>query len=85
MTQFICTAIIIALIACWLILFITKIGVREYVQVHAPRLISQLFDCDFCLSWWICLGLAIIFSLIIGNFVLVLSAFCATPLTRYYL
>lgn len=85
MVDFICAAIIIALIACWVILFITKTGAREYIQVHAPKLISQMFSCDFCLSWWLCLLLAICFSIGTGNPIIILCAFCATPITRYYL
>lgn len=85
MIEFVCTAIIIALIACWVILFITKTGAREYIQVHAPKLISQMFSCDFCLSWWLCLLLAICFSIGTGNPVIILCAFCSTPIARYYL
>lgn len=85
MIQFICAAIIIALIACWVILFITKIGLREYLQVHSTKVISQMFSCDFCVSWWLCLLLSVCFSIGAGDPVLLFCAFCATPITRYYL
>ena len=53
MKEFIFAAVIIALLASWLILFITKIKAREWVQVHGTRFIADLFGCDFCLSWWL--------------------------------
>ena len=49
MSNFVLTTVIIALIACWIMLFIGKTGIREYVQVHAKRkLIAEMFSCDFC-------------------------------------
>ena len=85
MIEFLCAAVIIALISCWVILFITKTGAREYVEVHAPTLISKMFGCDFCLSWWLCLFFSLCFAIGTGNPVITLCAFCATPITRYYL
>ena len=85
MIDFICATVITALLSCWVILFITEVGLREYIQVHAPKLISDLFACDFCLSWWLCLFFATCFGVGTGNAVLIFCAFCSTPITRYYL
>lgn len=85
MVDFIAATIIIALLASWIILFIGKTGTREYIQVHSPKLISQMFSCDFCLSWWLCLIWAVLFSLEAGNPVLLLTSFCATPIARHIL
>lgn len=83
MRRFLIVAIIIALIVSFVILFITKIGWREKIQVHAPKLISDLFSCTFCLSWWLSLLIAICFVIILGDLRLILASICATPIARY--
>lgn len=86
MIDFILTTVIIALIVCWIMLFIGKTGIREYVQVHAKRkLIAEMFSCDFCLSWWLCLFFSLIFAASMGDPIMAACAFCATPITRYLL
>lgn len=53
-------AVIISLASAFIILFIGKIGLRDYVISHSPvKLISQLFSCDFCLSFWVSLFISI--------------------------
>lgn len=83
MLDFVLSAIIIATLASWIVLFITKIGLREYVQIHGSKIVAELFSCDFCLSWWVCLMLSVICSIITGDLTMVLCAFCATPISRY--
>lgn len=84
MTNFLCAAIIIALIACWIILFMRKTGVIEWVQVHAKqKIIADLFNCSFCLCWWVSLITAIIFAITFKEPVLLLCPFCATPVARF--
>jgi len=75
--------ITLALGATFILLFIQKIGVREWVQIHGPKLISKLFNCDFCLSFWICVVLSIIFyTFVCKEIEVVLYPFLATPLVR---
>lgn len=83
--NFLILAIITALLACWIILFISKTGIREYVQVNAPKKLSELFECDFCLSWWTCLFLALCASFFFSDWRLTFIPFCAAPITRYLL
>lgn len=83
MVDFVTNTVIISLLACWAILTLGKTGVREYVVVHASRLVSEMFGCDFCLSWWTCLLFSAIFSITTGDASLLLCAFCAAPLTRH--
>ena len=82
MIEFLCAAVIIALISCWVILFITKTGAREYVEVHAPKLISKMFGCDFCLSWWLGVILSAALAIGIGEWIYLCCPFFSTPLTR---
>lgn len=84
MVEFICAAIIIALVACWVILFMRKIGLIEWVQVHSKiKLIADLFSCNFCLCWWICVIIAIFFAITLKEPVLLLCPFCSTPVARF--
>lgn len=83
--NFLILTIITALLACWIILFISKAGIREYIQVNAPKKLSELFECDFCLSWWICLFIAICAMIFFDDWRLIFIAYCAAPITRYLL
>lgn len=85
MIQFVSVTFIIAMAACWLILLSDKTGIRDNVIIHAPKLISQMFSCDLCLSWWVCLFFSICFSVGMGDPVILLTAVCAAPFTRFYL
>lgn len=75
-------AIATALIAAFIILLITKTGAREWVQVHGSRLISQMFNCDFCLSFWTGFVVSGGAALITGNPFILLMPILSTPLTR---
>lgn len=83
MTDFVMTVAIIALVASWVVLFIGKTGIREYAIVHSPKFLSEMFGCDFCLSWWICFVLSVLSMVFTGNAVHLLCAFCAAPLARF--
>ena len=82
MMNFILLTIIIALFSCFVILFIEKIGYRELMQVRAPKLIAELFSCDFCLSWWTNLIVALVFCVMEGELYFICLAVAATPITR---
>ena len=70
--------IYIALAAAFVILLIGKLGVRDSIIARAPKLISKLFDCDFCLSFWTSVILAIFFS----EFNILFIPIISTPITR---
>ena len=55
----------IALFAAFGIMLISKLGLRDMIIADAPKLLSMLFECDFCLSWWTCLALSILVILFI--------------------
>lgn len=82
MIDFVLLTIIIALFSCFVILFIEKIGYRELMQVRAPKLIAELFSCDFCLSWWINLIITSIFCVMECEWYFICCAIAATPITR---
>lgn len=74
--------IYIALAAAFAILLIGKLGVRDEVITRAPMLISQLFDCDFCLSFWTSLILAIILAIFFNEMSIIFIPIISTPITR---
>jgi hypothetical protein len=74
--------IYIALAAAFAILLIGKLGVRDEIIARAPKLISQLFDCDFCLSFWTSLILAIILAIFFNEMSIIFIPIISTPITR---
>lgn len=82
-------ALLIAGIASFILLFMEKTGLRNYIINKSPILISKLFSCDFCLSFWTCLFFAILGSFIplfeLRIWMRIISVLIATPLTRVLL
>lgn len=74
--------IYIALAAAFDILLIGKLGVRDEIITRAPKLISQLFACDFCLSFWTSLILAIILAIFFNEMSIIFIPIISTPITR---
>lgn len=71
-----------ALAAAFVILLIGKLGIRDNIIAKAPKLISQLFDCDFCLSFWTSLILAIILAIFFNEMSIIFIPIISTPITR---
>lgn len=77
--------IIVALITTFIVLLISKIGLRDFIITEGPEKVSQLFSCDFCLCFWIGLTITLIAHFVVGwPFTLILPA-CSTPMARYLL
>lgn len=77
--------IIVALITTFIVLLISKIGLRGFIITKGPEKVSQLFSCDFCLCFWIGLTITLIAYFVVGwSFTLILPA-CSTPIARFLL
>lgn len=74
--------IIIALTAAFVLLLLKKTGVINWLQLHGNDIIHELASCDFCLSFWICLLLSAIASVIRSNYEYLIFAILSTPITR---
>lgn len=74
--------IYIALAAAFVILLIGKLGIRDNIIAKAPKLISQLFDCDFCLSFWTSLILTVILAIFFREMNILFIPIISTPITR---
>jgi len=73
----------VSCLAAFFILLITKLGIREFVQTFGNKLFSDMFNCDFCLSFWT----GLIVTLFLATFVsigawVILVPFIATVITR---
>jgi hypothetical protein len=83
LSEFVAVAIIIATVDGWLLTLGYKWGVIEWLQSHAPNdLIWQLFNCQYCLSWWSGLLLSGVAALIGGCWWWLLCAFVSTKITQ---
>ena len=76
-------ALYIALIVAFGILLIGKLGIRDKIISRAPKLISKLFDCDFCLSFWSSVILAIILALFLSEPIFFITPIISTPIIRF--
>lgn len=82
MASFVILVLVLATVAAFGIMLISKLGLRDMAIVEAPKPISQLFECDFCLSWWTCFFLSLLTAAIRHDPTPILAAVVATPLTR---
>lgn len=77
--------IIVALIAAFIITLSKKLGIVEHVQVHGSEFFAEMFNCDFCLSWWTSVAVALVFCVGTGNAMLLVVPFCSTMICRFLL
>lgn len=75
-------AVITALVATFFLLLAYKWGAIEWLQVHGNNFVSQLANCTFCLSWWMCLLVSMIFIIESRDWSLLIVPVVATPITR---
>lgn len=74
--------IMVALMAAFAVLLMKKWGIAEYFQVHGNKFFSQLFSCDLCMSFWVCLVLSLALVIVYSDPWLIIIAIPATPVTR---
>lgn len=72
----------IALSSAFIILLIGKTGVRDSIIMTSPKLVSGLFSCDFCLSFWISLAMAAVMAFFTWDPCYLLAPVLTTPITR---
>ena len=74
--------VFVALVAAFMVLLVKKWGIAEWMQVHGDRVISQLFSCDFCMSFWSAIVILAFLAGYTDDGWLLLLACCTTPITR---
>lgn len=75
-------AVITALIATFFLLLAYKLGAIEWLQVHGNDFFSKLANCTFCLSWWMCLAVSMIFIFDSRDLSFLIIPVIATPIAR---
>ena len=79
----VCNVILLALCATFILLLITKLGWREKGQIYAPKLISDMFNCDFCISFWTCFVLSVLLFIFVDrDWIVLLYPVFASPIVR---
>ena len=71
-----------ACLAAFLLLLGKKWGIVERMQVHGNRFFSAMAHCDFCLSWWLGVLIAVLLALLAAEWRMLLLPFFTTPLAR---
>lgn len=77
--------IYVALASAFAILLIGKLGIRDSIIAIAPMPVSKLFECDFCLSFWASLILAVILAIFFREISILFIPILSTPITRILL
>lgn len=75
-------ALCVGCAVAFFILLIGKLGLRDLIILKAPVLISKLFECDFCLSFWLSLLFAIIFAIDLSNAAILFTPIVSTVIAR---
>lgn len=74
--------ILVSLSSAFVILLMGKTGVRDGVIAKAPALVSKLFSCDFCLSFWTSVVIVAAAIAVTGDISLAAVPIFSTPITR---
>ena len=73
--------VIAATLSAYLLILAAKWKVVEWMQVRGWKWLSDLANCDFCLSWWINVAICIVAWLVMGDVLWLVVPFFATMLT----
>ena len=77
--------ILVALVVTFTIQLAEKRGYRDFVIDHTKGLLQQMFQCDFCLGFWISTLFSIILAFVLGYWYIIAMPVFTTPLVRYML
>lgn len=74
--------VIAATLSAYLLILAAKWKVVEWMQVKGWKWLSDLANCDFCLSWWLNVIVCLVAAVVTGNTMWIAVPFFATMLTR---
>lgn len=74
--------VIAATLSAYLLILAAKWKMVEWMQVRGWKWLSDLANCDFCLSWWVNVIVCLVAALVTGDTMWVAVPFFATMLTR---
>ena len=76
---------IILMVACaaaFVVLLVKKWGIAEWMQVHGDRILSELFSCDLCMSFWASVMISFALLCMTEDLTVLLVPIFTTPITR---
>lgn len=82
MACFLISIILIALASAFVLTLAYKWGVIEWMQVHGYKIISQMANCDFCLSFWSNVIVCMVVMLVVDDVTIGLAPVFSTMITR---
>lgn len=82
MACFLISIILIALASAFVLTLAYKWGVIEWMQVHGDKIISQMANCDFCLSFWSNVIVYMVVMLVVDDVTIGLAPLFSTMITR---
>ncbi len=82
MACFLISVILIALASAFVLTLAYKWGVIEWMQVHGDKIISQMANCDFCLSFWSNVIVCMVVMLVVDDVTIGLAPVFSTMITR---
>lgn len=77
--------ILIALLTAFIVLMLSKLGIRDYLINTLSGLLQQLFECDFCLSFWVSFIISLCLAICCKDITFLVIPFFSTPITRFLL
>lgn len=82
-------AFLVSLLAAFIILTGNKTylryKLRDKCDIWHMSLIAKMLDCDFCLSFWLSVLIAIALAVLSHEYYLFVLPFLSTPLARYWI
>lgn len=82
MACFLISIILIALASAFVLTLAYKWGVIEWMQVYGDKIISQMANCDFCLSFWSNVIVCMVVMLVVDDVTVGLAPLFSTMITR---
>lgn len=76
---------IILMVACaaaFMVLLAKKWGIAEWMQVHGDRILSELFSCDLCMSFWASVMISFALLYMTEDLTVLMVPVFSTPITR---
>lgn len=74
--------VIAATLSAYLLILAAKWKVVEWMQVKGWKWLSDLANCDFCLSWWLNVIVCLVAAVVTCDTMWIAVPFFATMLTR---
>jgi hypothetical protein len=73
---------LVACVTAFILLLAYKLGIIEYLQVHGDKVISQMAQCNFCMSFWLSVLQMIVIVAVTDESSLIAIPLVSTPIAR---